>query len=309
MNRIGWMRALAPALFVVAIGCGGHNTGGTMPAAGSSDTAEAQPPPANTGAGEVEDESTADLAAHHRHHSHGGFPMFIAMSLDSVGATPDQEAKVHQIQSDLFAKLQPARDAEKAVILALADQVQAGQVDREKLKPLVEQLGVAAGGVHDAVADTLNDLHATLNESQRVALVDKVEANLEVWHHVNSADEPAEKDEHGGHLGHLAKEYGLSHDQVEQIRTTFLSSITQAPKYDQAEAEAHMKAFGQAFEGDHFNAKELTTGAAVNGHMATWGVHRMIHFYAAVAPVLTPEQRAKVADALRQHANYKTMEG
>ncbi len=74
--------------------------------------------------------------------------------------------------------------------------------------------------------------------------------------------------------------------------------------FDRKEGEAHLKAFGKAFTSDVFDAKTITTGAIANVHMATWGLTRTARFYEAAAPVLTPDQRTKLADALRHHANY-----
>jgi Spy/CpxP family protein refolding chaperone len=304
MKRMRWMSAaIAPALLVMAIGCGGK---GAAAPGGSNDVAEATAP--TDPSGETADESTADLAEHHRHHHHGGFAMFIAMSLTSIGETPEQHAQIEKIRADMFAKLEPAHAAEKNVLNTLADGIAAGNIDQGKIDAAIAQLATAAGGVHDAVGDSLNELHGVLNAQQRTALVDKVEAHLAVWHHTNSVDEPADKDAHGGHLGTIAKEYGLTPEQVETIRSNFNTSIAKAPKYDRAEAEAHMKAFGEAFASDNFDSKKMTTGAAVNGHMAAWGVTRMVHFYEAVTPALTPEQRTKVADAIRRHANYQRTE-
>jgi len=288
-----------------AVGCGGSSPPAASPQ-GSDQTAQAQPAADTVQAvGENADDSTADLAEHHRHHHHGGFAMFIAMSLDSLGVSADQHDAIMKIQSDMHAKLQPAKDAEKAVLLALADGVAAGQVDQAKVDAAVAQLATASAGVHDAVADSLNALHQTLTPPQRQALVDKVESHLAVWHHTNSAEEPTEKDAHHGHIAQLAHDLQLSPDQVDKIRAGFTSSIAQVPKFDRAEADAHFQAFATAFTSESFDAHALTTGGAVNAHMATWGVNRMIRLYEAAAPVLTPEQRTKAADALRHHANYK----
>ena len=140
---------------------------------------------------------------------------------------------------------------------------------------------------------------------QRTALVDKVEAHLEVWHHTNSEDEAATKDAHGGHLGHLAKDLAVAPIRSSGLRSGFTTSIRTAKKYDRAEADAHFKAFAAAFASDTFDAKSMTTGGATNAHMATWGITRMVHLYKALTPVLTPEQRTKLAADIRSHANYK----
>jgi Spy/CpxP family protein refolding chaperone len=247
----------------------------------------------------------ADLKEHHRHHHHGGFAMFIAMSLDSLGTTPDQEAAITKIRDDLHSKMQPAHDAEKNVLTVLADGVAKGKVDSAKVDAAIAQLSTASASVHDAVADSLNQLHATLTPPQRIALVDKVEAHFKVWHHVNGEEEGADA-AHPGHLGKLAKELALTPDQVDKIRASFKAKVAASGKhFDPSEAEAHLKAFGTAFEADTFDAKSVTTGGPANAHIATWGALRMAHFYEAVSPVLSPDQRTKLADILRHHANYK----
>jgi Spy/CpxP family protein refolding chaperone len=317
-------RWLTPALLAVAVGLGGMAAGCGAPADGTAPqvpaggdppvaTMAAVPAPAATSdtalagttVGEDEDESTADLKEHHRHHHHGGFAMFVAMSLDTLGTTPEQSASITKIQADLHAKMLPAHDAEKNVLSVLADGIAAGKIDQAKVDAAVAAVGTAAAGVHDAVADSMNQLHTTLTPPQRAALVSKVEAHLDVWHHANAAEEPAEKDAHGGHLGKLAKDLGLSADQVEKARAAFKASMAGAPHFDRAEADAHVKAFGTAFASDTFDARKVTTGGPANAHLAAFGVTRMTKLYEAVTPVLTADQRAKLADALRRHANYK----
>jgi len=296
---------IAPMLLAAAIGCGG-SAPATQSPQGGDQTAQAQPAADSVAAvGENEDDSTADRAEHHRHHHHGGFARFIAMSRDAIGESPDQHDAIVKIQHDMHTKMQPAKDAEKAVLLALADGVAAGQVDQAKVDAAVAQFATASAGVHDAVADSLNALHKTLTPPQRQAVVDKVESHLTVWDHTNSAEEPTAKEAHHGHIAQLAHELQLTPDQVDKIRASFASSIGQAPKFDRAEVDAQFQAFASAFTSENFDAHQLAKGGTVNAHMAAWGVNRMVRLYEAAAPVLTPDQRTKAADALRHHANYK----
>jgi Spy/CpxP family protein refolding chaperone len=315
MIRTRWMWMFGPASLAAIVGCGGGSPPPASAAAApapSASTAAAQPPPAATsdvaaaGTTPVEgqdDESMTDVKDHHRHHHHGGFAMFIAMSLDSLGTTPEQDAAIMKIRDDMHAKLLPAHDAEKNVLSVLADGVAAGRVDKAKV---VERLATASAGVHDAVADSMNQLHGILTPEQRIALVDKVEAHFKVWSHANTDEEGTTKEGHHGQLTHLAKEIGLSADQEDKIRASFKSSSGASAKhYDGAEGEAHLKAFGAAFEADTFDAKTVTTGGPANAHLAAWGATRMARFYEAVTPVLTPDQRTKLADIIRHHASYK----
>src|SRR5580698_771239 len=212
MIRTRWMWMFGPAslaTIVGVVGCGG----GTPPAASqtapapSASTAAAPPPAATSdvaAAGttptEEEDESMADVKEHHRHHHHGGFAMFIAMSLDSLGTTPEQDATIVKIRDDMHAKMQPAHDAEKNLLSILADGVAAGRIDKAKVDTAIEKLATASAAVHDAVADSLNQLHAVLTPPQRVALVEKVEAHFKVWGHANAEEEGTTKEGHHGHL-------------------------------------------------------------------------------------------------------------
>jgi Spy/CpxP family protein refolding chaperone len=293
MIRMRWMYTLTPALVLFAAGCASSSPPAASPAGTAAAGAQ----------GAEDDEATADLKEHHRHHHHGGFAMFIAMSLDSLGTTPEQTAAIEKIQADMHTKLQPSHDAEKALLLVLADGIAAGQIDQAKVDAAITQVSAASAGVHDAVADSLNQLHATLTPQQRAALVDKVEAHFDVWHQANTEEEGAEKEGHG-HLAKLAKELSLSPDQVEKTRGS-LKASGGGTHFDKAEGDAHLKAFGTAFASEKFDAKQLTTGATANAHIATWGATRLAHLYEALTPVLTPEQRTKLADALRKHANYK----
>jgi Spy/CpxP family protein refolding chaperone len=307
--RIRSICGLAPVLMIVVVGCGAGIPRTNSPVG----TTEMQEPselvPAGTIPEDDPDESAGDLREHHRHHHHGGFAMFVAMSLDLLDTTPEQATALNKIQGDMYAKMQPAYDAEKHLLSSVADGVAAGKIDKGKVDLAIAQLSAAAGQVHEAVADSLNQLHAVLEPQQRMALVDKISAHFEVWDEVNSADESAERDAHGGHLGRVAKELGLSPDQVEKSRANFKASVSGTPPhFDRKEAEEYMTAFGKAFAGDAFDARTL--GTAANAHIATWGATRMARLYEAVVPVLTPEQRAKLADVLRRHSNYhRTLTG
>ena len=315
--------ALAPALLLAMAACAGETPQPATPAAAppvavTTSAAPPAPPPAPTpseadvaSAGptplDEDDDATADLKEHHRHHHHGGFAMFIAMSLDSLNVDPDQSAEIVKIQTDMRAKMQPAHDAEKNLLTALADGIASGKIDKGKVEHATKQMADAAATVHDAVTDSLNHLHAVLTPPQRAALVDKVEAHFAVWTQATSEDESA--DAHGGHLGVLAKDLALTPAQVEKIRTSFKASMAAAPvHFNRIQSEEHLRAFGEAFASDNFDAKTLSTGGAANAQIATWGAARTVRFYEAVNPSLTLDQRAKLASALRRHANYKFTE-
>jgi Spy/CpxP family protein refolding chaperone len=274
---------------------------------GAPATTAATAPTAAVTASPEDEEAAADLGEHHRHHHHGGVTMFIAMALDSLGVSPAQAAAVEKIQGDLFAKMEPARAAEQNMLGILADGIAAGKIDAAKVDAAIEAVKTASTGVHEAVIESLNQLHALLTPEQRAALVDKVEAHWEVWKKANSEEEQPGDAAHPGHLDRLAKDLNLAPDQVEKIRTTFAAKVKSHPqKFDRAQVDAHIQEFGTAFKAATFDAKTLARGPFVHQHLAVWGARRMAHFYEAIDPILTPEQRTKLSAEIKEHAAAKS---
>jgi Spy/CpxP family protein refolding chaperone len=291
----GWAAAVGLALGMAGAGC--------------ESSAVQSPPVVGQGAvasGTVatdEEGLSTELNAQHRHH-HTGFAGILVMAVETIGVTPEQQAAIDKIKADFHAKTQPVRDANGSVIQVLADGIAGGAIDTTKVDAAIAAVAAASGAVHPATVDVLNQLHAVLRPEQRAALVDKVEAHWSMWKEANAGDLATDNSRPDGHIAHLASEIGLSSDQVEKVRATLTASAGTKPgPFDPTEAEAHMKAFATAFAADAFDATALSSGASAGARVSSWGATRMAHFYEALNPVLTADQRAKVADRLRQHAS------
>ena len=270
---------------------------GTGALLGCSGSAATSAPPATVaGASAEEEDATAGLIEHHRHHHHGGVPLLIAMSLDTLGLSPEQKPAIEKIRGDLHARMEPARAAEQNLVVTLADGLAAGTLDSGKVDAAVAQLTSVAAMVHDATTDALNQLHAVLTPPQRAALVDKLEAHWSVWQKANTDE--------NDHLTQLAADLGLTPDQVEKIRASQVEGMKAVPRFDPQEVSAHIRAFGDAFRTPTFDARALSGGGAATAHMVGWGAAHMAHFIESASPVLTPEQRGKLAQILRQHAAH-----
>jgi Spy/CpxP family protein refolding chaperone len=243
-----------------------------------------------------EEEATAGLVDHHRHHHHGGVTLLVAMSLDTLGISPDQQAAVEKIRRDLHARMDPARAAEQNLLNTLADGLAGGAIDLAKVDAAIGQLSNAAAGIYEASADALNQLHAVLTPPQRIALVDKLEAHWSVWQKANG--------EEGDQLAELASELDLAPGQVDRIRASLPMGMKVVPRFDAAEVSAYIQAFGDAFKAPTFDARTLASGGAAAAHMVGWGGAHMAHLVESVSPVLTPDQRAKFAQRLREHASH-----
>lgn len=299
MTRVHWL-----AVVSVVTGLGGMMSTGCAssepPAAQSPETAANGAP----GAATVEDDqASVELKRHHRHH-HGGFVGFIIAATETVGVSPEQQAALDKIKADFKAKVEPVRVANAAVMAVLADGIASGTIDQTKLDAALGGVSASAGQVHAATVDALNQLHKLLTPEQRAALVDKIEAHWTVWKETNAGDQAADNAKAGGHIQHLATEIGLSPDQVQKTQAN-LAALAPAARgpFDASAAEAHEKAFAAAFVADPFDANTLTTANPANTGIASWGASRMVHFYQALNPVLTADQRAKLSATLREHAN------
>ncbi len=219
------------------------------------------PPPATASAASASDaeDANADLMEHHRYHHHGGVTLLIAMSLDTLGVSPEQRAAVERIRADLHARMEPARAADQALVALLAEGLAAAKFDTAKVDAAVGQLTVAGAAVHEASADALNELHAVLTPAERAALVDKVESHWAVWQKAN-ADETGAATE-GGHLATLATDLDLTPDQVDRIRAGLSEGLKTVPRLDPQEIATELRAFGDAI-----SKREVRRESADHGH-------------------------------------------
>jgi Spy/CpxP family protein refolding chaperone len=268
--------------------------------------ADQKPAPATTHrAAAAEDQAVAELNAHHRHHHHGGIVRFIALSLDTLGVEDAKRAQVDKLHSDLHAQMTPARDAEKNVLVTLADGIAAGAVDKVKVDSAIAALTTVADAQREASLNTINELHAVLSPAERAALVEKVQAHWAVWRQVNH-EEAAGRRERDGRLADLTKELSLTPHEVNKISAA-LPAAPAGPRgeFDPKKVEAHVQAFATAFESGSFDAKSVISNA--DADLASHGATRMAHFYETVTPLLTPEQRTKLAEHLRGHASYQSV--
>jgi Spy/CpxP family protein refolding chaperone len=243
-----------------------------------------------------EEAATAGLLEHHRHHHHGGVTLLIAMSLDTLGVSPEQKPAVEKIRRDLHAQMEPARAAEQNLVSTLADGLAGGTIDSVKVEVAVTQLVSAAAMIHDASTDALNELHAILTPYQRTALVDKLEAHWSVWQKANIAE--------NDHLAELALDLDLAPDQVDRIRARMSEAMKGAPPFDPQEVGGHIRAFGDAFRAPTFDAKALATWSPAMSQMVGWGAEHMARFIETAGPLLTANQRGNLARMLRQHASH-----
>jgi Spy/CpxP family protein refolding chaperone len=251
----------------------------------------------------VDDQASAELAGHHRHHHRGGVTQFVAMSLDTLGADDAKRPEVEKVQRDLQDCMAPAGKLEKKLHLTLADGIAAGKIDKAKVDRTIAHLDTAAAAVHECGADGLNQLHAILSSSERWELVEKVQAHWDVWRQVDHEAAAGGRGP-GGWVAELQAEVTLTPDQAERIsRAVHKALAAGSARFDPKKIDAKVQALATAFVQDSFDARSLP--ATANAHLATRGAKRMAIFYETVTPILTPEQRETLAEHLREHAAHQ----
>jgi Spy/CpxP family protein refolding chaperone len=251
----------------------------------------------------ADDAAATELKEHHRHHHHGGITQFVAMSLDTLGHDEAKRPQIEKIQSDLRTCMKPAREINRALLGVIADGVAAGTIDQSKVDAALTTLTAAATGERECSVSALNALHAVLSPAERAALVDKVDAHWQVWRQINHETTVGAK-EKGSLLSQLTEELSLTPDQVEKMSASLgTASDRLNGKFDPKKVEEHLEAFNTAFLADTFDAKNVTANS--NAHLATHGATRMAVFYETVTPLLTPEQRTKLSDHLKEHASHQ----
>jgi Spy/CpxP family protein refolding chaperone len=240
----------------------------------------------------------------HREHHDGGVLGLVVMSIKDLDLSADQQAAVAKIRAELVSKMEPARAAGKDLAITLADGVAAGKVDRPKVDVAINKVATQAQGLHEASLTGLNQLHAALTAQQRAKLVDNVQAHWERWKEAQGRDEADDHQNRSGHLLALVSQLGVTQEQAEKIKASFRDKMKASPQdHAHKEVQDHLQAFATAFKSDTFDAKKLTGAKVANGQVARWGATRMARFIEAATPVLTPEQRTKLAGILRDHAN------
>ncbi len=273
---------------VAAAGCGAHATN--------------NPPPST--AATSDDDDVAALFEHHGYHHHGGVTLFIAMSLETLGVSPEQRAVVEKIRDGLYANMEGARKAEQALVMSLVEGLRASKFDSGKVDGALVKVTAAAAQVDTASADALNELHAALTPPQRAALVDKVEAHWAVWRRVN-AEEASSGDRGGIQLSALETDLALTPDQVAKINTALGDDMKSVPPLDHERVSAHLRAFGAAFQAETFDAKTMTTGRAADEQLVRWGAVHLVHVIEGIGAVLTADQRSELAQMLNVHATHE----
>src|SRR5262249_25479613 len=93
-------------------------------------------------------------------------------ALAKIQLRPDQERAIPAVLEELDQRGAEVGEADKALLLELAAEIDAGRIDRAALEPKVTALANAVGAAGTAMRRGLDKLHEVLDPSQRKELAD-----------------------------------------------------------------------------------------------------------------------------------------
>lgn len=249
--------------------------------------------------GDDDEQSTAAVQDYHRHRNQG-VTEFIIMGLDGIGDEDEVKGKqIDKLQDELIACQKPAAEANRALLSVLAEGAESGTIDQAKADAQIDRIAMAANDARNCSVAVLDALHATLNAGERSALADKIEANWAVWREQNEAAKAGQK---SGRLNRLAEKLALTSQQLDTASKQLEVALADLPRrFDADRVSAQVEAFGDAFSAETFDSKSVADTLGVE--IAAPGAARTARFYETVVPLLTAEQRTKLAGDLKDRAN------
>jgi Spy/CpxP family protein refolding chaperone len=217
--------------------------------------------------------------------------------VEALDLRDEQRAAVSEIEQNLIADLTPHRETVRQVAAFLADGIAAGRIDASAAATQQAALAAAIAEARASFAGAMNQVHDTLDADQRAALVAKIEAQ-------RLGHGPGAEGEQHGPLAKLALELGLSEEQKQNLHDALQKGVEQLFPSHKARREANeakLKAMGQAFISDDFDAAELDLGGGSEHALESFGeiAKRVIDVSGSV---LSVSQRQVLAEMIRSHA-------
>ena len=119
---------------------------------------------------------------HHHGPKIGMIQFFAHHALENVGATSDQETKVHDIIASAYQKIEPGDASRDEMRKQVLDILKAPTVDRAAAEKLRAQKIADMDTKSKVIVGAALDAAAQLTPEQRVKLVENVEARMEEHH-------------------------------------------------------------------------------------------------------------------------------
>lgn len=214
-------------------------------------------------------------------------------ALEEVQLRPDQKTQVESMKVEAEKRHVPVKAAKGRLAIAVADQIEQGELDRCALAPDIETLGSAEADARTDDRADFEKLHTLLDPTQRAAFADALQRR---WQGIEKMHEPSAL------ADKMAKVLKLSDDQKTSLEKVLggLREVREAQPSYAAHRERWSKIL-ENFKGDHSVFDGVAPEKDVAAHTAA-KVERRLWAAEAILPVLYPEQRKSVADKIREWA-------
>jgi Spy/CpxP family protein refolding chaperone len=290
-------RTAAPWLVVLALAsvpaackgsCGGGgeaapSSSGAASAASSAPVASARPKPANP------------IRA-------GGTAGMLLRSIQGLDLTDEQKATMEKIGNDLQTASTNdedggARGAMRDIHAELVSGTKAGKIDTAKVEAQESALESAARTRRLAEADALNTAHKMLDEKQRKTVAFNVRSIEEkrAARFRNRGRDAGAPSMARLKFEHYTKDLDLDADQQKKVQALY-------PKDDKntgdpsEEARKQLDELLTAFEKSDFDARRFESAEGLKKRLTPMA--ETVKFLSQLAPVLKPDQRAKLSEKL-----------
>jgi Spy/CpxP family protein refolding chaperone len=225
-----------------------------------------------------------------------GFVKLAGDALGDVDLRPDQRAEIEKLAQDAEARHAPLRTELRAVMLDIADQIERGSIDKAALRQKLDAALAKVDAGRPADEAALATLHGLLDDGQRAAFADALEAR-------GKAKMEAHRERHP--LLTLAKELDLTSEQRDTVKEAFRAAFEDAREHGRGAHEGHGrrgKAFLEAFKKPTFDPKAV----GPEGPLAARAKAKEDAAFTVadkVLPVLSEAQRKTLARTIRARAN------
>jgi Spy/CpxP family protein refolding chaperone len=251
-----------------------------------------------------------------------GVVKLVGDALGEVPLRPDQRTELEKLAQEAEARHAPLADRHKELMLAIADQVEKGAIDRAALQPTIDRITAELEKARAEDRAAIAKLHAILDKEQRNAFVDALEGQMKA----KRVEHAHEKGFAGlAQMKQLADDLKLTEEQSSQIREAMKESFKERMKQGhvmhlRAEGAPHARhhekgagpharhrakghhRFGnhalESFREDDFDLDAVAPPGRSKA-MAVAGAEHMTATAEKILPILTAEQRKIAADKLR----------
>jgi Spy/CpxP family protein refolding chaperone len=258
--------ALSLALASLAAGCGGSTA-----VEGPTATAEG-----------VATKAPLNVVVH-------GHIKLAAEALADIPLRPSQRPQIETLATNADTLHVAVRTARHDLMLALATQVAAGQIDKTALQPKVDAIGTAALAAQTGERAALTQLHGILDASQRSLFVDALQTRMQAAHGSHMHNGGGWKDRYA--------DLNLTEAQQSQIETILHATFSGHHGDWKGGLDRGQKTL-DAFRGDSFVIDQVAPAVDIQAKTAQM-TSRFIDIAQQVLPILTADQRTLAAQKIQ----------